>query len=50
MVVSPLQAQALPLPARNGTDGRARAVVEMIQELEPVLAHAGINGNGRSTT
>jgi AcrR family transcriptional regulator len=50
MVVSPLQAQVLPLPARNGTIGTARTVVELIQELEPVLAHAGTNGNGRSTT
>jgi AcrR family transcriptional regulator len=50
MVISPPQAQPLPLPARNGTHGSARTVVEMIQELEPVLAHAGINGNGRSTT
>lgn len=50
MVVSQPQAQPLPLPARNGTDGTAYTVVEMVPSIEPVLAHAGINGNGRSSS
>ena len=50
MIASSPQAQSLSLPARNGTDGTAYNVVEMVQKVEPVLAHAGINGNGRSTS
>jgi hypothetical protein len=46
----PSPAQRMPLNARNGTDGAAYTVIEKIQSLAPVLAHAGRNGNGRSTT
>lgn len=34
----------------NGNERTVYTVAEMESHLEPVLAHAGINGNGRSTT
>lgn len=50
MVASPPPSVAQGLSVRNGTDGTTYQVVEMIEEVEPLPATAGIHANGRSRT